>query len=474
MLSIVLYAVLAVAAAGLILKFALERYERTGQMRITWLEYGIEMTVMAIVVIPLTAVIGNHVARSNLLTFYEYWNGWELRADRENITCRRDGSCKHMYDCDPYTVEVSYSCGKDNNDTCYRDEVRYHSCPYVKTETTYTVVSTIGSFTISANRFPDHPNEHRWRWSTRVPDYVIARAGTGIPEFWNAAKRRIDAGTPGPVTKRMSYANYVLASDQTILKQHSSDIQYYLAEKLLPPVAHDVYDYYRADKVHFVGYVPEDLQVWQGSLSYLAAALGSELQGDLQLVIVQADQVTGNPDAYAIALKAYWQDTTVFGEDAFSKNGIGVVVGTTDGTTVAWARAFTGMPLGNEPLAVAVRNGLKGKPLTPESLFGAISGQYQNGTPNVLSVRTGGALTPLLWGQENPATRFARVSMTANDPTDNGSGFLYLSSEIQPTAGQRLVIIFCAFLLGLIAWGVCAFGDGDALFTKLMKRSNRS
>jgi hypothetical protein len=472
LISLILYAVLAIAGAGLVLKWALERFNRTGA-RITWFEFKVEMMIMAIVVVPLTAWIGTTVARSNLLTFHEYWNGWEMRAERTDYTCTRDGPCTHEYDCDPYIVQVSYSCGKDNKDTCYRPETRYHDCPYVNVETSYSVATTVGSFSIAEHRFPANPDQNRWRWGHAVPDYISASAGVGIPAFWLAAKQRVEAGTPGPVTKQMSYKNYILASDQTILKQYSASIQHFVEVKLMPQVTHDIHDFYAADKVHFVGYVPDDPQGWQHSLAYLTAALGSELQGDLQVVVTNAKEINDNPDAYAIALKAYWQDVSVFDRDAFSKNSIGIVVGTTDGKTIAWARAFTGMPLGNEALTVALRSDLKGVALTPDTLFGVVHGEFQTGKPPVRSVRTGGALPAILWGDANPPTKFERVSMTANDKTDHGGGFLYLSSEIQPTDTQRIIIILCAFLLGLMAWGVCAVGDGDTFFRQIFNSNRR-
>jgi hypothetical protein len=128
------------------------------------------------------------------------------------------------------------------------------------------------------------------------------------------------------------------------------------------------------------------------------------------------------------------------------------------------------MPLGNEPMLVAIRSQLKGLPLTPEALIGKVKGEFQNGKPKVKSVRQEGALASILWGEKNPATKFMRVSMTANDKTDNGSGFLYLSSEIQPTTTQRLVIVFLSFFIGLIAWYICARADGDAFLKKSLSR----
>ena len=472
MIILVLFSVLAIAGAGLVLKWALERYNRTGA-RITWFEFQIDMAIMAIIAVPLTVWIGSAIARNNLTTFHEYWNGWELQAERTDYTCTRDGPCYFEYDCDPYLVPVTYSCGKDNKNTCTRLETRYHDCPYVTVETSYSVATTIGEFSIADHRFPADPDQYRWRSGKSVPDYISTRAGVGIPAFWLAAKQRVDTGNPGPVTKQMSYKNYLLASDQTILKQYSASIQQYAEAKLLPAVTREVYDFYAADKVHFVGFSPSDPQSWQRSLAYVTAALGSELQGDLQIVVTNSKEINDNPDAYAIALKAYWLDANVFDRDAFSKNSVGIIIGTENGTTVAWARAFTGMPLGNEALTIAIRSELKGVALTPEALLGTVRGEFQPGKPQVRSVRSDGVIPALLWGDTNPATKFERISMAGNDAKDHGGGFLYLASEIQPTTSQQIVIVICAFLLGLFAWGVCAVGDGDAFFREIFNNNRR-
>ena len=80
------------------------------------------------------------------------------------------------------------------------------------------------------------------------------------------------------------------------------------------------------------------------------AALGSTLQGDLHLVIVDAKKIS-DPDNYSNALVAYWLSPK-FGKDALSKNGIVVVLGTSDGKTVdytyaAGADLLTGQTVGH-------------------------------------------------------------------------------------------------------------------------------
>src|SRR5262249_8758701 len=155
-----------------------------------------------------------------------------------------------------------------------------------------------------------------------------------------------DSGNPGPVTAREDYDNYILASQSSILHKFSGSIDQYKKDGVLPKISHDILSPYYASRVYFVGVNPPG--DWQWYINKYDAALGVSLQGDLHLVIVDANKV-GSPDDYSQALIAYWQSQE-FGKDALSKNGIVVVVGTKDGQTVAWARAGTGMPVGNEAL----------------------------------------------------------------------------------------------------------------------------
>jgi hypothetical protein len=193
---------------------------------------------------------------------------------------------------------------------------------------------------------------------------------------------------------------------------------------------------------------------------YLNAALGSELQGDLHLVILEDLAASINPDAYILALKAYWQDPEVWGDNCLSKNGIVVAIGTTDGETVAWARAQSGMPLGNEQMVVAIRNELQGVALTPERVIGIVRGAFyvDEGDGELMVRGTGesGVLRRVLWGLDDPQTTFARISMSGDDPRDLGGGFLYLDSEIQPKPGQKLAIVVATFLLCCVVWLVFA------------------
>jgi hypothetical protein len=168
-------------------------------------------------------------------------------------------------------------------------------------------------------------------------------------------------------------------------------------------------------------------------------------QGDLHLVIVDANTVT-DPDNYMGALMAYWESPAL-GKDALSKNGIAVVVGTKDGKTVAWARAATGMPAGNEMMILDIQNKLVGVPLDTDSIMG-------HPTVNLATHKwsnTSSALEQtVLWGQD----AFVRVHM--GKLTDKGaSGYAYLLREIVPTGWQRFWMLFSAFVAGCVTWGIC-------------------
>lgn len=441
--------------AGLLVKIYLDRSDSSAQ--ITWKEYIIGSFIGIPIVVLIVGSIGWKMAWNNVVTYHEYWNGWELQAAELITPCTRDGSCIHEYSCDPYLVPETYSCNcdKDGCDTCTRMVTRYHSCPYATHEYTYLVQTTLGDYTIDSHVFSSSPLE--WRGGSGVPGHIQR----GPSRFWLDAKARCEAGQPGPVTKKMDYENYILASDNTILTQYSDQIRFFTDAGLLPPLRTDIKDWYLADKVYFVGLNPSNASVWQNTHALLNSAFGSELQGDLHLVIVQNPLADSHPDAYITALKAYWQNSETWQKDALSKNSLIIVLGT-DGQTVTWARAETGMPLGNESLKAGVQTFFRENdvPLTPEAVIGSVSGQFYEKVDTdtgerkikVQGIGESGALRRLLWGMDNPATKFTRISMKGGEEDDVGSGFSYLSSEIQPTTGQKWLIGTITFILCLVVW----------------------
>lgn len=448
--------VVVVILVGLVIKFLLDKIE--SNYEITWKEFAIGVAIICIPLVPGTVYVGWSMAKQNAITFNEYWNGWETKTVRNDIICQRDGSCGHSYSCDPYIVMVPYTCNCNSKgvcSTCVRPETIYHSCPYVDVETNYSVQTTLGDYVIDDHRFPDSPQSHRWRAGKTIPQDVIDSAGVGEPPLWTAAKTRTESARPGPVTKKATYENLILASDNTILKQYSQALEKYRKLNLLPPVVSDTYDFYYAAKVYFVGKVWVNQEEWERRINYFNAALGTDMRGDLHLVIVGDKRVLENPDEYMYAIKAHWQDKKVLRKDCLSKNGIVVIVGVTEENKILWARAFTGMPLGNEEMLVAIQSGLKGVDLKPEVVLGAVSGRLKIVYGQMVrTIHGDGILEKIIWGLENPSLKFQRVSMEAKDKHDVGTGFMYLMREIQIPNWQRWMIVGIAFALSLIVWAV--------------------
>lgn len=447
--------VLLALLAGLGVKYVLDRMDTW--MEITWMEFAIGGLAVLLFVMPVTTFVGFNMAKNSALSFNEYWNGYELSTQWQRVKCTKNGPCAREYQCDPWT-HIHTNTDSDGNMTTTM-HTHWDSCPYTTEEWVFTVKTTLGDYVVGNHWLPDNPNAHRWRASKAVP----ASIPSGTPKLWQEAKNRVDAGRPGPVTKRMPYENYILASDKSILKEFSTQVGKYEDAGLLPRIVSDVHTHYYADKVSFVGFKPKDAQEWQKALMYLNAGLGEEMQGDLHLVVVHNDEISRAPDAYINALKAYWSDSAQFGDNAISKNSIIVVVGTDDGKTVSWARATTGMPLGNERMEVAIKSELPGTPLGAADVIGNVEGEFytkikDDGTKklDVRSLHAEGKLERIIWGLDDSATQFIRISMSGNDLDDVGGGFLYLDSEIEPTTQQKAIMLGAGFVLSLSAWIVGA------------------
>lgn len=419
--------------------------------------------------------LGTAIAQDNAARYSEFWNGYEKEAVKSSNNCTRDGDCAHTYECDHYWDTETYTetDSEGNTVTKTRQVRKHHDCPYATVEIDWVVKTTIGDVTVVSNGFEQDPKV--WdRRSVSLPGSVHR----GEPALWKAAADRISSGDPGPVTMRKEYKNYILASQSTILKRYEGAIEQYKTLGLLPAPAGAIRDLYHADKLSFVKYAPADDAAWQRGLSKLNAAVGTELLGDLHVVIIDQSAVS-SPDEYAGALSAWWQSKE-FGKEALSKNGIGVVLGT-DGQTVTWARAFTGMPLGNEDMIQDLRSKLEGQALDPATLFGSPVASFGEGPdyPRGVKVTHGnGVLEQVLWGPH----RFERVCMECDG--EDGAGFKYLKEELEPDAGQRRNILIPIILIELLTWismvlwsqmaAAEALPAPRALGSKLRRRRDRS
>lgn len=459
MAMIFIISVLISAVVGIIAKFILDKMNTSKE--ITWIEYVIVMAVITLIAAPGSIYIQWNMAKENLTEFHEFYNGWETDVRIEATTCERDGWCAYDYSCDPYTY--TYSCDCDDKGNCnICSETRWHDCPYVDTEYSYYVSTTIGEFTIDRHRFPDNPQNRRWRESEPIPNAVIAQAQTGEPPFWTKVKERVRSGIPGPVTKKMNYKNYIYASENNILKQFSPDIERYEKKGLFPKFQKDIFSFYYSDKVYFVGFRPDDARDWFTNSYYLNAAIGRNLEGDLHLVLIKNDDVAREPDTYMLSLKAYWQDKKKHGQDTLSKNAI-VVICFTDGNKILTARSFTGMPQGNQEISVAVSNRLKGVDLKPELVLGNLRGDLKDKW--IENIHSSGIIEDIVFGLTEKNTKFKRISMEAKHAKDNGLGYLFLATDIQPTEKQKNIIYVVTFFICLIGW-IVAIVVGDKTYKR--------
>lgn len=447
------WALLVAAIIGGVAKFGFDREKipytsREGWIQISWVEFAIVMAIIAVVVIPVTTKVGLGMAKASKLTYHEFWGGYETAVLTSGQGCSRDGDCTDTYQCDPHEVPYQVTDYDDKGNavgshTEYRTE--YHDCPVATHENYWAIDTTLGKYNLGMTF-----DKHAVAWRS---GHGLDGTYQGPPPLWLDAQARLNMGDPGPVTADKTYDNYILASTNTILHKFSDAVDKYKKLHLLPePVAnlkHPIYNYYYADKMSFVGGITPlgQQQAWEFALGRLNAALGADLQGDLHVVAIDASKVS-NVDEYAGAVNAYWQDKSL-GRRALSKNGIGLVLGVT-GDKITWARAFTGMPVGNDGLTEDLQNGVQGSAFTPE-IFGHAVGHISNG--KVVLTHGVGPVEQALWGTH----KFQRICMVCKSKGDTGVGYGYLGSEIQPSSGQKMGIILVSTFFSILVWAIFLF-----------------
>jgi len=442
--------------------------------------WAVTVIVALLSPIPVYA-ISMGIAKDQKQTYHEYWNGYETAAYTDVTVCERDGQCHNEYDCDPYTetywVTVNDADGEGTHQEM-RSRTVYHDCPYSTEETSYIVDSTLDTYTIASHLMTGG----EWRAGSGIPGGRI----TEPPALWSAAKSRIDAGTPGGVTKVSDYKNFILSSDNTVLKAYSDRIDALVADGLLPNPASGVVNIYQANKASFAGDVLSiDQSALNEDLGYLNGAVGSDLRGDVRMVFVDGDAV-GSTEDYGNALMAYWQSEQ-FGRDAIAKNSIVIIVGvegykyvkpvvqpTVEAPTptpaptetpspepteapvevdapdfpngtpvVSWVKAYTGMPLGNEGLLNQLENDLTGLAIDDDFI-----GNPTMDIPSRTTIHADGAVEGILFGEN----KFVRVSMESKDADDEGSGFKYLSDAWEPSAENWIwYFVFSALVFILLS-----------------------
>jgi hypothetical protein len=453
----VIVSLLIVAGVGASGYFILDRAnhdKKLEQKEFLWITAG-----LVFICLPAFLYGGKELAIHSQVTFVENWGGFELKVLTETFQCHESseqggstGGCSHYYDTDSYEHWVSegHYEGDDKNrhwvDTSH-NETRWRQLPYTDTETTWTIATTLGDYTVGNHWLPDHPELHRLgnRWGSY--DSLDHSLSFGTPSSWTAAALRLQTGNPGPVTAQRDYPNYVLASQDSILKNNNDSIGRYLKASLMPALNSTLNGPYYLNRVYSVG-VPLT-GAWENAVDWFDAAFGAQMQGDLQIVIVNANEVT-DPDNYHGALVAYWE-SPAFKKNALSKNSVLLTIGTTDGKTIAWVRAATGMPMGNEGLLLQLQNDLKGQPLDPVVLLGHPHATLSAAQDSVTVTMGDGVVAKILTGEN----KFVRVRMDSHDK--NSPGFEYLLREIEPTYWQWVGIIFGVFAFSCLVWGIAIF-----------------
>ncbi len=435
---------------------------------VTWNEYIVVTIVVGLVLSFGGVQIGWAQARNSQKSFNEIWGGWENGAWPVDFGCTKDGPCIHEYPCDHYITYTTECNGYDKDGKCtgthQEPHDNWHACPVYTKETSYLMSTNLDQEFEFGNHCVDL---NPVRWGIGSSDYeagqTAVNACVGIPPAWEAVNYRVNViHQPGPAFKKNTYENLVIAADEEMFKKYDGYVQEFLAAGILPMVVSPeaIHDYYLTEPIYAVGWAPQNPAQWQEYIRYLDGAVGEELHGTTHVVIIQSPIADRNPQRYITTLKAYWQDPKFCGDNCFPKNGILIVVGTTDGSTVAWARAETGMPVGNRDLINHAEIDLVGVALTPDALIGRIIPEpyvRDDGKNKVRALHPNpGAIETLVWGLKFPETKFVRISMKAKDADDVGTGFNWLEEMIRPTKTQQRWIVFWCSLLSLIPIGIVA------------------
>jgi hypothetical protein len=394
--------------------------------------------------------------------YHEYLNGNLIAAPDPHATrCEKDGWCEHTYQCDleyhDWDEQVPSGTDSKGNTiytTIHHHDPIWHSCPYATWEYDYWVTDSLHQkFTLATNVFADDPQE--WRDGSGIPGDVPR----GAPQTWRDAKAAIERGDNPPTVMIHDYTNYLLAAQDSVLQAYSDKIDQFRDAGLLPDdkqLATAVHGVSTADKVVFqkVNVNGDVNNAWQDAVNHLNSQLGSELQGDLHVVVVPASEIS-SPADYATALLADWQSRRM-DKEGLAKNAILLVIGVSaDGKSVEWTQAKTGIPEGNGPMLVALSNDLDGKAFDPVSLIGR---------PTAHTDGDKVAFTPSKGQVEQIVLRdypFQRPCMMCKDKDDHGLGYVYLKDSALLPGWAEPVVVICVDFVMIVFLTVMMFIDFD-------------
>jgi len=459
-----------VVVSGLALKFFVPLLLiEEDAWHIEWREFIAGLLVALTVATPLVFVIGKALSTADALRYEEFYNGVETEAlpyaedcrpgyagDSEasgHSNCRYEYKTNQTYEWTDSYETSSTSCDiKGENCTTtttthYFQVTDYIYNPYATKEHTYAITDSLGgTYNFPTRYVKDGEGYEGGELPKDLP--------RGDPKEWLEAKQRLDEGNPRPVTRMFSYDNYILASQDDMLKPYSEDVEQFLEEGILPEHTADIrtdplhgFNDSFADKVSFVGVEVSNEEAWQDSLMSFNAALGSELRGDLHLVLIDSSLVN-SPTDYLNALKAYWLSED-FGRRAIAKNAIIVVAGVSGGT-VDWGIASTGMPFGNEVMLQGIENFLPDTALTPADVIGnphTVMPLAEDSEVQVTLSENPGVLERVVL-KDFP---FARACMDCKEE-DGEIGYADLVAEIEPEPWQWAIMISIVGVLALGFW----------------------
>jgi hypothetical protein len=453
-MSIVIPLLVGALAAWLAHTGRLDGYQSRGLRRISRFEFILGAFLIVVIAFVVTQLLGPNLARNSAINgYHEFYNGSVVNVRIVPDKCERDGSCSHTYTCDTEVIHhpAQYDSQGKLTQAAYT-EVIDHQCPYATRELDYVMEDSLGRTIVVGNNFFEH-NPRAWRSGKEIPDDVPRQP----PERWLQAKQNLANGMADPVTGDFTYANYILASDSALYEEHDGSVERYQQAGLLPKhtakLGGDMfYDHgTRADKVQVAGGLRvANLPMWQDRLMRLNAALGSELQGDLHVVLVPAHKVS-NPDDYITALKAYW---TSLGKRSISKNGIILAIGvSSDGKTVAWSRSDTGMPVGNGEMRTALNLRLTGQKMDPNILLGNVRASIRREGED-LKVRYDYATSGVVGEILLVDFPYKRPCMKCDDKEDQGVGYVDLKDLVPISTGAKILMFFIILILSCLLWGV--------------------
>lgn len=394
--------------------------------------------------------IAHHVAQRGAIGgYHQFINANVTAAHVEVINCTEDGSCEHHYDCDSYQV---YDGTDKNGNAEYHTEWR--KCPYATQEFTYTIHDTYDKDEriVADHIFSAHPQ--KWRsWGFHSLPSNVQR---GEPAGWTQIVNDLQAGLADPITLPDVYDNYILASEDAILKASSDNIARLTRAHLLPDhtanLQDPIYGVFQADKMSFIGFRPSDTKAWQQSLMQFNAALGMQRQGDMHVVAIKASALPHgvSSEDYLNALKAYWLND--LGKNAIAKNGIILVLGVDNsGSKVVWSKAATGMPVGNGAMLASLSSDLEGTAFSPSAVFGTTEALA---TGSKVTYAIGHGAVSQIVMVDFPFVRSCMACQSKNDAAHKGQGFIYLSTDI-PLGGWGIVLTILVdfVILLLLAFG---------------------